>query len=115
MISVALVAMLFTAEPVAQVDVDQVRGNSALLALPSADEDIRRALFEALSRDPEQKVCTTQTLTGSRQPRKTCGTIREWFRERTTAEVQAKEAPWQLVEEIKKQRRRVSARARAGS
>jgi hypothetical protein len=115
MITVAIMAMLLAAEPGSQVASGQARDQSALLSLPSADEDIRRDLFEALARNPEQRVCTNQTLTGSRQPRRTCGTLQHWFAERTSAEVQAREAPWQLVEEIKRQRRKANVRARGGA
>jgi hypothetical protein len=105
MIIFAIAGLLLATEPVA----NPVEPNPALLALPAADEDIRRALFEMHVQDPERRVCTTQILTGSRQPRKTCGTLKEWFATRKPGDVQANRAPWQLVEEIKKQRRKVNA------
>jgi hypothetical protein len=106
MIVFALAGLLLATEPVS----DAVAPSAALLALPAADEDIRQALFEMHVQDPERRVCTTQVLTGSRQARQTCGTLKEWFATRSPGDVLANKAPWQLVEEIKKQRRKVNVR-----
>ena len=116
MLTLALATLVMTAQPGAgapdaATPAPLVR-SSTLLALPSADEDIRRALLQSHAQQPERRVCTLQVLTGSRQPRQICGTLREWFQQRTPAEVQADEAPWQLVEEIKRQRRKANMRPR---
>lgn len=89
-------------------DPDRAR---ALAALPSSDEDIRRALFAMVQKDPERVVCSIRTQTGTRQPRTSCATLKNWFAHRTPREIQAKEAPWQLVEEIKEQRKKAMMRA----
>lgn len=85
-----------------------------LHARPAGDEDIRRDLWRALEQNPERVVCSTRAKTGTRIPRPTCGTLRRWFDARLMTEVQNKEAPWQLVEEIKEQRRKSLAQARSG-
>lgn len=112
MIVLALSGLLMAAQPEVQAASDPTEQSGGLLALPSADEDIRRALFQSHAQEPDRRVCTVQILVGSRQPRRTCGTLREWFAARTPSQVAAEEAPWQLVEEIKKQRRKVNMRSR---
>lgn len=87
---------------------------AAMLKLPASDEDIQRALKSMLERDPERLVCSIRVHTGSRQPRKSCSTLRAWFNNRLPGEIAQDEAPWQLVEEIKDQRRKALMRDRAG-
>ena len=77
-----------------------------LAALPAADLDIHKGLHRALELDPERVVCATRIRTGSKIPRSTCGSLRRWFDSRTPAEISNGDAPWQLVEEIKEQRRK---------
>jgi hypothetical protein len=85
-----------------------------LHARPAGDEDIRRDLWLALEQNPERVVCSTRAKTGTRIPRPTCGTLRRWFDARLVSEVQNEDAPWQLVEEIKEQRRKSLSQARSG-
>jgi hypothetical protein len=99
------------AEPPKVLDAERVR---TLSALPSTDEDIRRALFEMLARDPERVVCSIRTQTGSRQPRTSCATLKNWFANRRPGEIASEEAPWQLVEEIKEQRKKALLRSDKG-
>ena len=81
-------------------------------AARASDEDIERALWSLLRTDPERVVCTQQMLTGSRQPRAVCGSVKRWFDARPAAEKASESAPWQLVEEIKKKRSEAAAKAR---
>lgn len=83
-----------------------------LAALPASDEDIDRALWQMLERDPERVVCSIRVHTGSRQKRTSCATLDAWFRSRKPQEIQARDAPWQLVEEIKEQRKKALLRSR---
>ena len=87
---------------------------SAMAKLPATDADIQRALFQMLERDPERVVCSIRTHTGSRQPRTSCATLANWFAHRLPAEIQRDEAPWQLVEEIKEQRKKALLKSRKG-
>ena len=99
------------APPPASEGVDPARAQ-ALAALPASDEDIRRSLFEMLARDPERVVCSVRVGTGSRQARTTCSSLRRWFNARRPDEIAEGKAPWQLVEEIKDQRRKALMRMR---
>lgn len=87
---------------------------AALAKLPAADVDIERALWRALEADPERIVCSSRVATGSHQQRQTCGSLQRWFDARTPGEIAAKRAPWQLIEEIKEQRKKALAKARRG-
>ena len=87
---------------------------AALAQLPAADLDIEKALWRALESNPERVVCSARVETGSRQQQQTCGSLRRWFDARTPGEVADKRAPWQLIEEIKEQRRKALAKSRRG-
>ena len=65
-----------------------------------------------LERDPERVLCSVRVGTGSRQPRTTCSSIQRWFNARRPDEIAEGKAPWQLVEEIKEQRRKALMRMR---
>lgn len=81
-------------------------------AARATDDDIERALWGLLQTDPERVVCTEQILTGSRQPRAVCGSVKRWFDARPADEKAGERAPGPLVEEIKKQRSKAAAKAR---
>ena len=118
MLAVVLAAALAGSSPsgappaeATKLNPEQVR---ALAALPASDEDINRSLIEMLERDPERVVCSIRTHTGSRQPRTSCATLRAWFANRRPGEIRNNDAPWQLVEEIKEQRKKALMRSRGG-
>jgi hypothetical protein len=79
-------------------------------ASEAQDRDIQLALMELYRTDPQRKVCVERTLTGSRQRRAICGTVASWFNARLPHEIAANDPPYQLVEEIKRQRTKASFR-----
>jgi hypothetical protein len=109
----ALVSTAGPAEAAASSTKVEPSRTQQLHARPAGDEDIRRDLWRALEQNPERVVCSTRAKTGTRIPRPTCGTLRRWFDARILSEVQNEDAPWQLVEEIKEQRRKALAEARS--
>jgi hypothetical protein len=78
------------------------------------DTRIEQELFKALKANPEQVVCAVPRGTGTRMPQPVCGSLQRWFNARTPAEISRDRAPWQLVEEVKKNKRKVSSRGRKG-
>lgn len=117
LVAFAAAGLLGGAEPgaasTAAPSPDQTAARAArLAALPAADLDIHNGLHRALELDPERLVCATRLRTGSKIPRSTCGSLRRWFDSRTPAEISNGDAPWQLVEEIKEQRRKVVGQLR---
>lgn len=76
----------------------------------ASDEEINRGLMQAFERDPNRRVCATYTPTGTQTPRSVCGTLSQWFNQRTSGEVRGRRAPHYLIEEVKERR----ARARTG-
>jgi hypothetical protein len=90
---------------------DDAAARAARLAeLPATDQDIEVGLWRALEANPERVVCSIRTHTGSRQARTSCATLKNWFANRLPREIQKGDAPWQLVEEIKDQRKKAMAR-----
>ncbi|MDP8916863.1 MAG: hypothetical protein M3M95_06640 [Pseudomonadota bacterium] len=115
LIALAATAVLGGAEPATAptLSPDAAAARAArLTALPASDFDIHAGLHRALELDPERVVCATRLRTGSKIPRSTCGSLRRWFDSRTPAEIADGDAPWQLVEEIKEQRRKAMAQSR---
>ncbi len=84
---------------------------SGSAAWTASDEEINRGLLQAFERDPNRRVCATYTPTGTVNPRSVCGTLNQWFRQRTSAEVRSRRAPHYLIEEVKEQRARARAQA----
>lgn len=100
--------------PSAPAGADPAARAARLAALPSADRDIDAGLWRALEIAPDRVVCASRTPTGTKMPRQTCGSLRSWFASRRVAEIRERRAPWQLIEEIKEQRKKVLSKARAG-
>jgi hypothetical protein len=101
------VALAAATQPPIEAAAPQRSGPSASDA---QDRDIQRALMELYRTDPQRKVCVERTLTGSRQRRAICGTVASWFNARLPHEIAANDPPYQLVEEIKRQRTKASFR-----
>lgn len=81
----------------------------------AGDLEIRQALLDEYAANPDRKVCIQRTFTGSRQPRAVCGPLRSFWAMRPAREVAAGDPPWELVEQIKENRRKVTAKARAAN
>lgn len=79
----------------------------------AGDAAIREALLQEYRTNPERKVCIQRVLTGSRQPRTICGTLNEFFAQRSVGEISAGDPPSELVEQVKESRRKAQAKARA--
>jgi hypothetical protein len=81
----------------------------------AGDAAIREALLQEHKANPERKVCIQRVFTGSRQPRAVCGTLKEFFEQRRPDEVSAGDPPYELIEQVKENRRKVEAKARAAA
>jgi len=115
--SLVLAAALFAPVQAAADAPTTVEGVSVTAAPPPStvgltDQVIEAQLFKLLESDPERVVCAEPPRTGTRLPQPVCGSLRRWFDARTPAEVIKNRAPWALVEEIKKNKRKASARRR---
>jgi hypothetical protein len=99
--------------PGEEVDEVVVTAKRAPPPLP-ADIQIEQALFKLLETDPQRVVCTRRAPTGTRVPRVTCGSVERWFGARTPEDVADERAPWQLVEQIKFNRRMRAKNQRPG-
>ena len=74
------------------------------------DKVIEDQLFALLESQPDRVVCAVPKKTGSRMPKPVCGTVERWFNARTPAEIAAGKPPWRLMDEIRKNRRKVDRR-----
>ena len=74
-----------------------------------SDRTIEAQLFQLREQQPDRVVCTTRSKTGTRMPQPVCGSLERWFNARGAEDVAAGRAPWQLVEEIKKNKRKAAA------
>ena len=116
----AFLVLSLAAPAVAQeqaTTVDGVVVNAPRAGLTPADlTDVRieQELVKAWKANPEQVVCAVPRKTGTRLPQPVCGTLQVWFDARTPEELFQERAPWQLVEEIKKNKRKVGSRGRRG-
>lgn len=73
-------------------------------AWSATDEEINRGLVSAWRSNPQRRVCAQWTPTGTSVPRAICGTLDEFFRQRSRAEVAQNRAPFRLIDEVKRQR-----------
>ena len=119
--SAAAFLMLSVAAPaVAQEQATTVDGvvvnapKPGLTAEDLNDRRIEQELFKAWKANPEQVVCAVPRSTTTRMSQPVCGSLQSWFNSRSMAELSKDRAPWQLVEEVKKNKRKVSARGRRG-
>ena len=111
----ALVGGTDQTTPTAAQDANTVEGLTVMSRPKSASADltdrvIEDQLFQLWESQPERMVCAQPPATGTRMPKPVCGTLDRWFNARRPEDVVAKRAPWQLVEEIKKNKRKASAR-----
>ena len=74
------------------------------------DAKIEQGLFALLEKQPQRVVCAEWAKTGTRLATPVCGTVERWFNAREPADIAAGRAPWQLVEEIKRNKRKASGR-----
>ena len=77
------------------------------------DAKIEKGLFQLLETQPQRVVCAQWAKTGTRLVTPVCGTVERWFNAREPGEIAAGRAPWALVEEIKRNKRK-AASARRG-
>ena len=80
---------------------------------PLTDRTIETQLFQLLETQPERVVCASPPQTGTRLPKPVCGSVERWFNARKPEDVAANRAPWQLIEEIKKNKRKAAAARRS--
>ena len=108
----ATFAVALSGQPMAVSNTPE-QAPAAAPAARATNADIEDALWKLLETDPERVVCTEQMITGSRQPRAVCGSVKRWFNARTPTEKATRQPPWQLVEEITKNRKKAEAAGRA--
>ena len=72
-----------------------------------SDLRIEQELFRLWKEQPQRVVCAVPPKTGTRLPQPVCGSVERWFNARTPEAIAAGRAPWQLVAEIKKNKRKV--------
>jgi hypothetical protein len=78
------------------------------------DRRIEQELFKAWKANPQQVVCAVPRSTTTRMAQPVCGSLQSWFNSRSMAELSKDRAPWQLVEEVKKNKRKANSRDRRG-
>ena len=78
------------------------------------DAKIEKGLFQLLETQPQRVVCAQWAKTGTRLESPVCGSVERWFNAREPEDVAAGRAPWQLVEEIKRNKRKAASAGRRG-
>lgn len=107
----ALTGMADPAQDANTVEGLTVTGAPKRAAVESmSDKVIEDQLFQLLETQPDRVVCAVPRKTGSRMPKPVCGTVERWFNARTPAEIAAGKPPWRLMDEIRKNQRKIDRR-----
>ena len=107
-LATALSLLLAGAQPAqAQIHQTGARSMPAASALDATDREIEEALFKLLRDDPQRVVCVEKArATPTRVGKPMCASVERWFNARPASDVESNRAPMQLVDQIKKSRRK---------